>query len=399
MDRQRLIQTAREDLAHAKAGTIQQTPSHVEVPADHYVDETRWQQEIKQIFKRVPLMLATSAEIPEINDYKAMTVLGVPLIISRDENREVRAFFNVCSHRGAQIMPEGRGNTHRFTCPYHAWTYNLSGQLTGVFAEKDFGAVDRSCYQLTPMMCLERAGLIWVHLDPEPKLPIEDFLCQYDEALAGFNFENWHYFDSQVVRGPNWKIAYDGYLDIYHLPILHKATFGSDFPHRANYYPWGPHQRVSGPNPGLIEFEHLPDEEWPLEAAMGGVWTIFPHISIASFDGGGRGVLLSQLFPGETVGESITVQHYLLQNKPDEEGEKGAREQFKFLRYVVEEEDYATGLKQQVALASGAKKVVTFGKNEGGGSRFHAWVDLLLQTPDQELGALFKNPVDPLLSE
>ena len=56
------------------------------------------------------------------------------------------------------------------------------------------------------------------------------------------------YFDSQMVEGPNWKIAYDGYLDIYHLPILHKETFGSNFPHRANYYPFGPHQRVSGPN-------------------------------------------------------------------------------------------------------------------------------------------------------
>ena len=399
MSRAQLINMARHNIAHAKAGTIEQAPDIVKVPVQNYFDPDRWQLEMDRIFQRMPLLLAMTDELRNPGDYKAMEAVGMPVLLSRGEDGEVRAFVNMCRHRGAQVMLPGCGNTHRFTCPYHAWTYNLSGQLTGVFAEKDFGAVDRSCYQLTPMVCLERAGLIWVHLDPEPKLPIEDFLCQYDEALAGFNFENWHYFDSQVVRGPNWKIAYDGYLDIYHLPILHKATFGSDFPHRANYYPWGPHQRVSGPNPGLIDFEHLADDEWPLEAAMGGVWTIFPHISIASFDGGGRGVLLSQLFPGEAVGESITVQHYLLQNKPDAEGEKGAKEQFKFLRYVVEEEDYATGLKQQVALASGAKKVVTFGKNEGGGSRFHAWVDLLLQTPDQELGALFKNPFDPLLSE
>ena len=64
--------------------------------------------------------------------------------------------------------------------------------------------------------------------------------------LQGFGFEGWHYFDSQVVKGPNWKIAYDGYRDIYHLPILRKDTFGSNFPHRANYYPFRPHQRVSG---------------------------------------------------------------------------------------------------------------------------------------------------------
>ena len=122
MDRQALLKTARADLAHAKAGTIQQMTTHYEVPADHYVDEERWQQEVDLIFKRLPLMLATTAELPNVHDYKAMIVLGVPILITRGENGAVQAFFNVCSHRGAQIMPEGRGNSHRFTCPYHAWS-------------------------------------------------------------------------------------------------------------------------------------------------------------------------------------------------------------------------------------------------------------------------------------
>ena len=100
-----------------------------------------------------------------------MTILGVPILIARGENGAVRAFFNVCSHRGAQIMPEGRGNSHRFTCPYHAWSYNPDGELIGVFAERDFGEVDRTCYSLQSLPCLERAGLIWVHLDPNPVFP------------------------------------------------------------------------------------------------------------------------------------------------------------------------------------------------------------------------------------
>ena len=396
MDRQALLKTARADLAHAKAGTIQQMTTHYEVPADHYVDEERWQREVDLIFNRLPLMLATTAELPNVHDYKAMTILGVPILIARGENGAVQAFFNVCSHRGAQIMPEGRGNSHRFTCPYHAWSYNHDGKLIGVFAERDFGEVDRTCYSLQSLPCLERAGLIWVHLDPNPSLSINDFLCGYDRMLQGFGFEGWHYFDSQMVEGPNWKIAYDGYLDIYHLPILHKDTFGSNFPHRANYYPFGPHQRVSGPNPSLLDYEQIDENEWPLDALMGGVWTIFPHISIAGFDGGGGGVLLSQLFPGATPSESVTIQHYLLKNTPDEAASQSAAEQFKFLRYVVEQEDYATGIRQQVALASGARKMVTFGKNESGGARFHAWVDQLLETSDSKLASLFQEPVDPI---
>ena len=81
MDRQALLKTARADLAHAKAGTIQQMTTHYEVPADHYVDEERWQQEVDLIFKRLPLMLATTAELPNVHDYKAMTILGVPILI------------------------------------------------------------------------------------------------------------------------------------------------------------------------------------------------------------------------------------------------------------------------------------------------------------------------------
>ena len=93
MDRQALLQTAKAYLAHAEAGTIQQMTKHYEVPADHYVDEDPWQQEVDLIFKRLPLMLATTAELPNAHDYKAMTVLCGPVLITRGENGAVRAFF------------------------------------------------------------------------------------------------------------------------------------------------------------------------------------------------------------------------------------------------------------------------------------------------------------------
>ena len=93
MDRKALLKTAHADLAHAKAGTIQQMTTHYEVPADHYVDEERWKQEVDLIFKRLPLMLGTTAELPNVHDYKAMTVLGVPILIARGENGAVHAIF------------------------------------------------------------------------------------------------------------------------------------------------------------------------------------------------------------------------------------------------------------------------------------------------------------------
>jgi nitrite reductase/ring-hydroxylating ferredoxin subunit len=390
MSRQQLIEMARNNMAHGDAGTIPQTDDVFKVPVGNYFEEERWHDEMTKVFKRMPLMLAMTAELREVGDYKAMDAGGVPVLITRTDNGEVKAFVNMCSHRGAQVMDEGRGNTHRFTCPYHAWSYNTEGELIGIFAPRDFGEIDRSEHGLTELPCLEKAGLIWVTVDPKSTLDIELFLSGYDELLANFGFETWHHFASQRVDGPNWKIAYDGYMDLYHLPILHKDTFGDQFPHQAIYYSWGPHQRVAGPFKGAKDMMPESEDDWPTEFLIAGVWTIFPHISIAGFDGGGRSVMISQLFPGETPGTSYTIQHYMMEKEPDAEGTKAALQQFEFLKYVVAEEDYATGLKQQKALETGAKDYVMFGRNEEGGHNFHRWVDTIIETSDEDLPKLFQ---------
>jgi carnitine monooxygenase subunit len=100
-------------------------------------------------------------------------------------------------------------------------------------------------------------------------------------------------------------------------------------------------------------------------------------------------VMISQLFPGDTPGSSSTVQSYVMEKAPNEAQRVAAEAQFKLLEYVVQEEDYATGLRQQRALRSGIKEHVLFGRNEGGGQRFHRWLERLLDTDDDALEALF----------
>ena len=390
MAREILLEMARKNLAHVKAGDVPLAEKVVEVPAEHYYDPERWKLEVERVFKRMPLMLAMSCEIPNPGDYKAMEAAEVPVIISRGQDGKVRSFANICSHRGSQILRAGKGNTKRFSCPYHAWTYNDHGELVAILSDHEFGEIDRSCHSLPELPTLERAGLIWVTLNPDSPLDTSDFLCGYDTLLERFGFETWHYFDSRRIDGPNWKIAYDGYMDLYHLPVLHRDTFGAQMPNQAIYRAFGPHQRVSSPNPLLLEFEDKPDAEWDEATMMMSVWTIFPHVSIASFDGGGRGVMISQLFPGDSPSTSYTVQNYLMENPPSEEQIPLANEQFKLLEYVVREEDYATGIRQQKALETGLKKTVMFGRNEAGGQCFHAWLDRLLHTNDQDLPSLFQ---------
>ncbi len=385
MSRDQLISMARENLGFVKAGTTQLQTDLLRVPASNYFDPARWELEMDRIFGRLPLMLAFSCELREPGAYKSIVAADVPVLIIRGRDGEARAFLNSCAHRGAQVMPEGTGKARRFVCPYHAWTYDDRGSLVGILDEDEFGDVDRDCHGLTPLPITERAGLVWVALKPETPVDFDAFLAGYDEVLENFGFENWHVVSQRTVEGPNWKIAYDGYLDLYHLPILHKDTFGSDFPNKAIYTAWGPHQRVSGPNPMLLPLEDKAEADWPMEALVGGVWTIFPHVSIATFDAGGRGVLVSQLFPGKDPGSSVTVQNYLMADEPDEAGRAEAEEQVDLLEYVVRVEDYATGLRQQRALIAGGRKEVLFGRNEGGGQRFHQWLGRLLDADDETL--------------
>ncbi len=378
MSRTELLRMARRNIAHVKADTIDQVPEVLRVPTAHYTDPGRFALELERVWKRTPLVLALSAELREPGDFRALEVAGVPVLLSRGSDGAPRAFVNSCAHRGAQIVTEPSGRTRRFVCPYHAWSYDEDGALVGVYARNDFGEVDPACHGLVRLPVAERAGLIWAVLRPGPPIDLDAFLCGYGAVLGEFDFASWHLFARRSVAGPNWKIAYDGYLDFYHLPVLHKNTFGGGLPNRALYDAYGPHQRVSFPNPGLLRFEELPEAEWDTRELLAGVWTIFPHVSIATFDVGTRAVLVSQLFPGAGVGESVTVQSYLLAKEPDQSEREAAEKMFELLGYVVREEDYATGLRQQRALQTGARAEVLFGRNEGGGQRFHQHLDRLL---------------------
>ena len=341
------------------------------------------------MFKRIPLMLALGGELRGPFSYKATTVMDVPVLLTRNSDGVVRAFVNQCSHRGAVVVADGHDTSRRFACPYHAWTYDTNGDLVGVTDREFFGSIDPTTLGLTPLPVAERAGMIFVVLTPGAPMDIDAHLCGYDKVLDFFGFGDWHLIKQTAVAGPNWKIAYDGYLDFYHLPVLHKKTFGEAMPNQANYYAWGPHQHVQAPGRDLLDLDAIPEVDWKAEDMLKGVWTIFPHVSIASFQGGGRAVLISQLLPGAHVGESFTTQIYLTEQVPTEEQAVEAHAQFKFLEHVVRDEDYATGLRQQVALKNGGRDHVLFGENEGGAQRFHGWVDRLLHTDDVDLDALF----------
>ena len=394
MSHAQLVAMAKRNLAHVKAKTVDQADGVYRVPAANYYDPERWRLEMDRIFKRLPLVLGFSTELREPGDYRAMLVADVPLLLTRAADGEVRGFLNVCSHRGAIVVPEGSGRARRFTCPYHGWSYDNRGALARIRNPADFGDVDTACLGLTPLPVVEHAGLIFGALTPNAEVDFDAFLCGYEELLAHLHLDDCHLVGRQSVEGPNWKVAYDGYLDFYHLPVLHKDSFGSKIPSDALYDAWGPHQRVSMPNPAYLELENEPEQDWDPASLIAGVWTIFPHVSIADFDAGGKLYMVSQLFPGATPDESVTVQNFLATTEPDAERQKQIEETMSFLEHVVRDEDYYTGNRIQKAVKTGAKTEFLFGRNEGGGQRFHRWLDALLVTDDAQLWKLFAEGIE-----
>jgi phenylpropionate dioxygenase-like ring-hydroxylating dioxygenase large terminal subunit len=395
MSREKLVAMAERTIAHNKAGTVHLTESVTTIPASNYFDPERWQREVDMIFKRVPLLLAMTAEIKEVNTYKAIDVVGMPVLISRGADGIARAFVNMCSHRGAQLVDPGVGTARRFACPYHNWTYNQEGDLVGVFKQDDFGQLDTSCLGLTQLPIAERAGLIWVTLSPDSTLDFDAFFAGYDEMLEFCDFASMNHFGTRILAGPNWKISFDGYVDFYHLPILHKNTFGPDMSPDALFHRVGPHQRVTGPRGNWAKLEGRPTSEWPDSVLTGGVWSVFPHGSIAGFEIEGHKIYqVARVFPGATADESVTYLDFISTAPKTDEFIAAANKQIAFLENVVRDEDYATGLKIQRTVKTGAKKVLHFGRNEGGAQYVHGWLDALLVTADEDLNELFRNGID-----
>ncbi len=385
MSRETLVDLTRRTLEHARAGTVPLAAGIGRVPAANYYDPQRWQLEMERVFKRTPLVLGFSCELSEPHSFKALEVAGVPVILSRGADGQMRSFVNMCSHRGSIVVPEGTGKARRFTCPYHAWSYDNEGHLVGILDRDEFGDLDTDCHGLTPLPVAERAGIVFGSLTPETPFDIDTYLCGYGAMLEHHDFASCVYVGNQAVDGPNWKVAYDGYLDFYHLPILHRETFGPDYSNKAIYDAWGPHQRVTSPDHRILAIDGLAADDWPIELLTAGVWTIFPHTSVAGFKvsangvpGGGRMYMISTLFPGDTPDTSRTIQHFLAAFQPSEELNELIEAQKAFLLHVVRDEDYYTGNRIQRAVKTGAKTEFLFGRNEAGGQRFHGWVDRLV---------------------
>ncbi|KQX17893.1 MULTISPECIES: aromatic ring-hydroxylating oxygenase subunit alpha [unclassified Sphingomonas] len=357
------------------------TGTTMKVPTSSYTDPDQWRAEMELVFMRVPLLLAFTAELPRPGDFKAMDAMGKPVLINRDKAGKVRAFLNVCSHRGAPVAPEGHGNCPRFTCKYHGWTFGQDGKLLAVSEASKFGEVSKVERGLRELPCEERAGMIFVCLTPNAPINLDDHFRGYLEDFEALDFDRWSYLGSRVIEGANWKIAFDGYLEGYHFASLHPTTIFPRTPSNCTHYEgFGPNIRIGFPQRRIAEaLRDVPREKWGTQENNGFdfVRIFFPNVSIFIAP---EITQIAQLFPGPTPDRNRTVLNYLRREAPKDDADRANIEtMIDFFRDVTYTEDYVIGLEIQKGLETAAHDDLVFGRNERGNQYFHEWLNWYLQ--------------------
>ena len=274
-------------LRHAVDGTTDFAERELRVPLHYYRDPKITEIEESQILRRVPLAIVPSAQIPEKNDYVVRSVLGDSLLVTRDRSGTSHVLLNYCRHRGA--MPAcGSGNSSRFVCPYHAWTYRNTGELLMVPGKAGFDSMDAKQYGLVELPSAERHGFIWAVLTAQGSyatIDLDAHLGGFGEELALWNYESYGYHtDREFTSEVSWKGALEAFAEGYHFPYVHgESLIGQNtLANTMVYDEFGKHHRICFPFNWITNIET--DSTAPREpsANMGVIYWVYPNLILAN---------------------------------------------------------------------------------------------------------------------
>lgn len=187
----------------------------------HFRDPAITELEEQRIFARTWQLVSHVNRLPNPGDYLTSTAGSQPVLVLRDEHGELRAFRNVCRHRGSRLL-SGSGQCGKaIRCRYHGWTYRTDGELIGVPEGRSILGLDKSKLGLFPARVETFCGLVFVNLDVHAK-PLAEQLAGLAERLAPYGIDKLEpYGEWHNTQPSNWKIVIDNYNEGYHVPIAH----------------------------------------------------------------------------------------------------------------------------------------------------------------------------------
>jgi len=357
------------------AGGIMQTPT------DTYTSEERFSEEWNKFFRDYPQIVGMTGDLAEPGTFFTREDFGIPLLATRDEKGKFRAFANVCAHRGVVVENEKKGKKTKFSCPFHGWTYDNSGKLIGFPKPDHFGDIDKTCYGLTELPCMEQYGFLWVHPNPKGEIDLNNlFGSKLMEEFETWGFQNLILTNEEEYETEmNWKLAIDTFGETYHFSTLHRNTLLNNF--HGNVQMFDTFERNARLTLCLREIDNMkkdPEENWHICRGAFPVYFLFPNTILNVSD---TGIILVREYPLDmSPHRSVSkvsfyfwphVIEYLKENNIDPENVERSQNAManEFNPYsgfgdIIRDEDYVVAAASHKGLKSGAIDYLTFGKNE-----------------------------------
>jgi phenylpropionate dioxygenase-like ring-hydroxylating dioxygenase large terminal subunit len=211
------------------------------IPIEPYISREYFEQEQALIFRKVWLNVGRVEQLANPGDYfvKDLAVCKTSILIVRGKDGTIRAFHNMCAHRGNKLVASTSGTCKGlFTCKFHGWAYGLDGSLRHISDEASFFNLNKEALAMTPISVNTWEGFVFVNLDPHPKETLHEYLGEFGSGFSGYPFTELAAtpFFWQTELKANWKVIKDAFQEVWHIPTLHHKTIPDVFADTANKY-------------------------------------------------------------------------------------------------------------------------------------------------------------------
>ncbi len=301
------------------------------LPAWTYADADFHAAELERIFRPSWQIVCHESDVPAPGDYHLLEYIGESVVVIRGADRVLRAFANVCRHRGARLLDGPSGCARKIACPYHAWSYDSDGRLAGVPLRLSYPGLDTTKHGLAAVEIELWRGFVFVRLEDDGGPSVATMLAPYDDEFEPYRFDRLRAQGRVILRprAVNWKNVGDNYSDGLHITVAHpglKRLMGDGYGVESSEHV----DKMSGPildDPSALASErayqhflphvaHLPPERQRL-------WTYFKLWPNIAFDIYPDQIDFMQFLPVSPTETMIREIAYVL---PDERREmKAAR--------------------------------------------------------------------------
>ncbi|MCC5859253.1 MAG: aromatic ring-hydroxylating dioxygenase subunit alpha [Ectothiorhodospiraceae bacterium] len=350
-------------------------------PVERYLDPVRHEKELRAL-RRLPQAVDAASRLESPGDWLAKSVHGVPVLLTRSKDGALRAFINVCRHRGAALVPEGEcgQGRERFVCPYHSWTYGTDGRCIGRPHDRDFAHAPKAEAGLVELPCTERFGLVWVVASPLSGFDWGAYFGPFGREVEelGFTRASGVRNRRSFHQPSNWKLVFDANLETYHFAYAHRETIAYLFHDNVVIHDQaGDHHRVVLPKKSFNELDGPPERMEGYARAMNVIYFFFPSTILLW-----EGDHINGFSVSPVSAESSSVDAWLI--VPEQHANSRSADYWKLnfdMFWKALDEDFELSASMQAGMASGANEALCFGANEFPCERFHQSVERIIGQP------------------